>query len=120
MQVQAFNNKENMFDTFKSNLLKQQKEIEEKITSLNLEEQSYSDDIPESTEMGTVSWQEDVRSSNQAVKEQLLRVKKQIKNAISKLETGSYGKCEKCKKPIEETRLKLLPTAALCMVCMVG
>lgn len=118
MQVSILTSENNMFDKFKNNLLRQQDQVEAKIASLDLEESSIDDSIPESSELGTASWQEDVRTSRQAVKGELLRLSKQIKNAISKMNSGTYGKCEKCKKQIELSRLTLLPTAALCIGCM--
>ena len=34
-----------------------------------------------------------------------------IDSALSKIENGTYGKCEKCDKEIEESRLKVNPEA---------
>ncbi|MCM8772951.1 MAG: TraR/DksA family transcriptional regulator [Candidatus Omnitrophica bacterium] len=37
--------------------------------------------------------------------------------AIKKIEEGTYGICEKCKKPISKERLKVLPYARFCIKC---
>jgi len=40
-----------------------------------------------------------------------------INLALEKIKKGKYGKCEKCKKNIEEERLKICPEARLCSKC---
>jgi DnaK suppressor protein len=37
-----------------------------------------------------------------------------IDKALRKIENGSYGICEKCNLPIDEDRLKAMPTATRC------
>jgi RNA polymerase-binding protein DksA len=41
----------------------------------------------------------------------------QINRAISRIDEGIYGTCERCGKPIDASRLKALPHALLCMDC---
>ena len=38
-----------------------------------------------------------------------------IKDALAKIESGSYGRCEVCGKPIGEDRLAAIPWARLCI-----
>ena len=40
-----------------------------------------------------------------------------IERAITRIEAGSYGKCEGCEKSIPMTRLKALPWATRCITC---
>ncbi|MEI8130346.1 MAG: TraR/DksA C4-type zinc finger protein [bacterium] len=40
---------------------------------------------------------------------------KQVVAALSKVETGKYGKCRVCNNPIEEERLAVNPAAETCM-----
>ncbi len=40
-----------------------------------------------------------------------------IERALHKLEEGSYGRCDKCGKPIGEGRLEVAPYASLCVDC---
>jgi len=40
-----------------------------------------------------------------------------IKKALDKISQGTYGKCEKCNKEIEESRLEVVPEADLCGNC---
>ena len=38
-----------------------------------------------------------------------------IDHALSRIDEGSYGLCERCGRPIEKARLKALPYASLCI-----
>lgn len=40
-----------------------------------------------------------------------------INRAIQKYETGTYGICDQCGKPIDPARLEALPHASLCLSC---
>lgn len=41
----------------------------------------------------------------------------QIDDALKRIEDGSFGVCEKCRKSIARVRLKALPFARLCLKC---
>lgn len=41
----------------------------------------------------------------------------EIKETLKKIDQDSYGICRTCLEPIEEPRLKAIPTASLCAVC---
>lgn len=43
-----------------------------------------------------------------------------IDAALRKMDKGTYGLCEHCKKQIEKKRIKALPSARYCMVCQSG
>ena len=40
-----------------------------------------------------------------------------IDDALKRIESGSYGECETCKKKIKKERLKAIPYATLCRAC---
>ena len=40
-----------------------------------------------------------------------LRLIEEIDEALGRIEDGTYGQCERCGKPIDEERLKAMPTA---------
>lgn len=42
---------------------------------------------------------------------------KEIEEALSKIKRGTYGVCERCKKPIEPARLEVKPQAIYCLKC---
>lgn len=41
----------------------------------------------------------------------------QIDDALKRIEEGTYGTCEQCKKAIAKIRLKALPFARCCLKC---
>lgn len=41
----------------------------------------------------------------------------EIKHALSRIEAGSYGMCERCGQPIAKERLDAMPEAVLCIQC---
>ena len=41
----------------------------------------------------------------------------QIKEALDRIEDGTYGICEECEEEIPEKRLRAMPTATLCIEC---
>jgi RNA polymerase-binding protein DksA len=40
-----------------------------------------------------------------------------IDRALTKIEAGSYGRCERCGKDVTEARLQALPAATTCLAC---
>lgn len=42
-----------------------------------------------------------------------------INSALERIKKGKYGLCEKCGKPIPQTRLKVVPEARTCKKCKV-
>ena len=44
----------------------------------------------------------------------------EIDRALAKMDSGTYGVCERCGNPIPKARLKALPYAALCVACKSG
>ncbi len=45
------------------------------------------------------------------------RILSQIEAALSKMDKGLYGRCERCRKAVEPKRLKMLPFARYCLRC---
>ncbi|MDR3581907.1 MAG: TraR/DksA C4-type zinc finger protein [Candidatus Pacebacteria bacterium] len=54
-----------------------------------------------------------------AVAQDLKRRLDEIDVALSKIHSGTYGKCEKCGKEIESEVLDMNPEATLCKACAV-
>lgn len=57
------------------------------------------------------------REKDMAIEEGLKDELEQIEMALGKIEAGTYGICDRCKKPIAEPRLEALPYATLCIAC---
>jgi RNA polymerase-binding transcription factor DksA len=54
---------------------------------------------------------------NQAIVANSRLVLHQVRAALARLDSGVYGVCERCGKPIEPRRLEALPYATLCRDC---
>jgi RNA polymerase-binding transcription factor DksA len=54
---------------------------------------------------------------NVAVEASLEQRLRDIKDALSKIDDGSYGVCEQCGGEIREERLEIYPSARRCMKC---
>ena len=59
----------------------------------------------------------EVFGENVSLKKKLDLLQKNNQKALKKIEDGSYGVCETCKKDIEEGRLKIFPSATECAAC---
>ena len=42
---------------------------------------------------------------------------REIEDALSKFDAGTYGRCESCGNQIAEARLEAMPAARLCIDC---
>ena len=71
----------------------------------------------ESGEGGTLNVE---RERDLALSAQARAAVDEIDRALTKIEAGTYGKCERCGQPIPKVRLKAIPQAALCVDCKSG
>lgn len=54
---------------------------------------------------------------NLGLQKNLKNLIKDTKEALKRIEKDKYGICESCQKPIEQGRLKIYPSAAICVSC---
>jgi DnaK suppressor protein len=47
----------------------------------------------------------------------LLLTEEKLQRALAKLEEGSYGRCDRCGRPIGPARLEAAPESVLCIDC---
>lgn len=104
-------------DKLKKYLLRQQKEIQSQIKSLEKDDPVLEEGLAESPESGTESWAAEMHSRFVSVKNDLMGLSKKISAALVNMRKGTYGKCEICGKPIELARLEAVPTATTCLDC---
>lgn len=95
-------------------LEKNRKILLERIKSGNQESDSYESINSERSDLA--------RQYDKKQREKLLlaRAEEQltkVEAAIQRLEKGTYGKCLSCDKFINPERLRVLPSAALCICC---
>ena len=97
----------------KKNLLTLKEEYETRIDKIEDHIQNPQDDLNEHWEDQAISYrQNDMRTNLMVEARQSLIY---VENALSRIENGTYGKCEVCGEQIEEQRLQALPYATLCM-----
>lgn len=101
----------------KSLLMRQQKEVEKNLKEVEDTDPAISDGLAETSEPGTDSYIADTHTKTLVLGNQLRKVSNNIKDALSKIGNGTYGKCEKCGKRIEVGRLLVMPTAQYCLSC---
>lgn len=104
-------------NSIKRKLLRQEKEVSEELKSMEKADPATIQSLAESSEPGTDSWIAEGHSRAVALGTQLQTVGRSVRKALDKIRRGIYGKCEKCKKPIEANRLLAMPTASLCLTC---
>ena len=63
-------------------------------------------------DMATVTFD---RELDEGLEEGAQQTLAQIDRALARLEEGTYGRCERCGKPIAEERLRARPWATLCI-----
>jgi RNA polymerase-binding protein DksA len=112
-------------DIYKKKLEEEKKLIEDELSSLGRMDKETGDweaipqeqTAPEADENDMADRTEDYeeRSSTMDTLETRL---KDINEALTKIETGNYGICESCGKPIEQDRLEANPSAKTCKECM--
>jgi DnaK suppressor protein len=100
-------------ERFKQRLLDKERELVQQMARLEDEardsgetEVRDSADDATSSQGTTDALQEDVLLSQTLV---------QVRDALKRIEDGTYGKCTACGRPIEAARLEAVPWAAYCL-----
>ena len=107
----------NKLSKIKSLLLREQKKVEQDLKDLESDDPLMDGSLAESSEPGTDSWLADTHGRVVAMKNNLQEMLAKTKKALLNINSGKYGNCENCGKPIEEKRLKAMPTAIYCIAC---
>jgi DnaK suppressor protein len=100
-------------------LEKTKAELEAKLQELTARAEDIDDDH---RQPGDDDWAENaVESADDEVLEEIgdiaLEEIQQIRLALSRIESGSYGVCASCGKPIPEERLNARPYSTKCVNC---
>lgn len=104
-------------NTIKKYLLRQQREVEKNLKEVEKDDPATAPALAEASEPGTDSWIAQSHISALALLSTLRKTAGSIKKALSKIKNGSYGKCERCGKRIETSRLLVMPTTPYCVSC---
>src|ERR671937_1859224 len=114
----AYSQKE--LDELREGLLAEQVELQEQLATI--EEQSFA--TSQSDLSGEVSFDEEnadagtftfERERDLSIENNVRDLLGKIEKALTRMDEGTYGTCERCGKPIEKARLKALPYANLCI-----
>ncbi len=107
-------------EELRARLLEERRELEDQLATI--EEAQFAatqsdltgevgfDD--ESADAGTFTFE---RERDLSIENNVRDLLGKIDRAFQRMEEGTYGLCERCKRPIEKARLKALPYADLCI-----
>lgn len=88
-------------------LFREQKRLEKEIARV-----SKYQDIGSSTDDN--AQEVEIVGENIAIEETMRKEKKEVDEALKRIEKGKYGICLACQKPIDKLRLNAYPAAAYC------
>jgi len=100
---------------FFKNLLNQQ--LEELLGEVNKTVSDMSDDnenMPDPSDRATL---ESDRNFTLRIRDRERKLIGKIKDALERIESGTFGICESCEEDISEQRLKARPVTTLCIDC---
>lgn len=116
--------KESFLKKMEKKLKEQQKELREKLAGFAQKNFRKEDDYD--TKFPNYGDKEDENAAEVAVFQDNLSLERDLEvtlakvdQALKNIEAGTYGKCQKCGKKIDEARLEAFPAAAICMDCHV-
>ena len=96
----------------RSRLLEQDEALSESLgTSLEEESGEESSD-QHMADVGSVTL---AREMDLSMRSNIDRLLAQVDRALEKIDDGTYGRCDRCGGPIEESRLEAAPDATLCL-----
>ena len=88
--------------------------LEEAGKAVNGTGQERSEDFPDPTDRASL---ESDRNFQLRIKDRERKLIQKIKEALDRIEDGSFGTCESCGKPISEKRLMARPMTTQCIDC---
>jgi len=103
---------------FKKQLSSEEEKLEQQQQELSQENPLFEPGRTESnTELVAEAEEEISHRRFEAVREAVVDRAQQVKKALSRMKKGKYGVCESCSQPIDPARLKVDPSATLCLEC---
>ena len=88
--------------------------LEEAGKAVNGMGQERSEDFPDPTDRASL---ESDRNFQLRIKDRERKLIQKIKEALDRIEDGTFGTCESCGKPISEKRLMARPMTTQCIDC---
>lgn len=103
----------------KEKLLARKKHLEDQLSSFASADPNQADNY--NSEFPEFGDKEDENAAevaafvgNLSLEETLEQSLEMINRSLAKIESGTYGACEKCDQPISQQRLNIMPTATKC------
>lgn len=87
-------------------------DVNELSQGAELGELSHYDNHP-----GDVGTDTFTRERDLAIEDNLKHQLETVRQALRRVEDGTYGTCERCSEPIDPARLEFVPASSLCMKC---
>ena len=106
--------KEKKRQYFKDLLNEQLKELMEEAAKTVTDMTISEGEFPDPTDRA--SWESD-RNFLLRIRERERNLITKIKEALERIEEGTFGICERCEEPISEKRLRARPVTTLCIKC---
>ena len=110
---------EDQMDDLRANLEAERDSLEEELAEhgrkVNRDWQGTSSSQGEEPDPNDSADNIEELSTNIPLVEELEKRHKEIRKAIEKMDAGSYGACDVCKKPIPFDRLEANPAASTCV-----
>jgi len=95
-------------DYFRNLLLEQRRQAEEEMRADRATASEPVDDVIDSEEQAQL---DATKSTALEIGDRQYHLIAEIDDALRRIDDGTYGQCERCGKPIDEERLKAMPTA---------
>src|SRR5215510_16443261 len=99
---------------FRNLLLEQRRQATEGLLNDRATALEGDDGVEDSGEMSELDLN---RSTALALAGRQSKLIKEIDEALDRIKDGTYGLCTRCRKPLDEERLKAMPTAKYDAVC---
>jgi RNA polymerase-binding transcription factor DksA len=97
--------------TRRAQLTAERDRVRDQLAELGVDRSSYDDGFADS---GQVTAE---RGEVEALVGTLRETLQDIDAALSKIDAGTYGRCESCGNEIAEARLEAMPMARFCITC---
>jgi len=98
---------------FKKRLQDKQRELESSLATLESEGRDFGEaEVRDSTDDATTSQATSESFDEGTILSQTLE---QVRNALDRIQNGTFGKCVDCGRPIEPARLEAIPWTPYCL-----
>lgn len=108
----------NILQTIKDKLVRDKDKIHKNLSSLKLQDPFTDPDrLIDNAASDTEANEESSHERMEALEKELKTRMLEIEHSLKRISKGTYGKCIRCKKIIDFSRLKINPTALYCVSC---